>query len=121
MLRKPRLKVFRGDRLKEIREKREMSQDDLADLLEFGPSQMNKYEKGKQDPSAEILKRMAIALQVSTDWLLGLTRDPGESFQAEDLTPQERKLITRFRNADFEGFMRVASEGSEKKKDDDPG
>lgn len=115
-----RRKVFRSDRLRQARESMDLSQDDLADRLGFGASQMNRYENGKQDPSAEMLTRMAAELEVTTDWLLGLSDKPNERVQADDLTSDERNLIASFRKADLETLMRIALEGKKPKQDAPP-
>lgn len=115
-----RRKVFRGDRLRAIREQRQFSQDELAARLGFGASQMNRYENGKADPSMDVLKRMAAELQVTTDWLLGLTDEPTEYFQMEDLSPDELDLIASFRKADLETLMRIALERKKPKQDAPP-
>lgn len=115
-----RRKVFRGDRLRSIREQRELSQDELAARLGFGASQMNRYENGKQDPSMDVLKRMAAELQVTTDWLLGLADEPAEFFQMEGLSPEEFDLIASFRKADLETLMRIALEKKKPKQDAPP-
>lgn len=105
-----RKRVFRGDRLRSIREKREFTQDELADKLGLGHSQLNKYENGKSDPTPEVIVRLATELNVTADWLLGLVDEPDQRVGKLDLTAQELKLIMAFRRGDFQGLMRVAAE-----------
>lgn len=107
-----RKKVFRYDRLRDEREARQMSQDDLADRLGFGASQLNRYENGKQDPSAEMLTRMAAELEVTTDYLLGISTEKHAAIRGDDLTPVERALIEGFRASNLEGRVRDALDGS---------
>lgn len=107
-----RKRIFRGDRLREMRRKRQLTQDELADRLGFGQSQMNKYENGKSDPTPEVLVRLAKELAVTTDWLLGLVDDPEAFLQEQELTPAERKLLSAFRRGDFKELVRLAAERS---------
>lgn len=105
-----RKRIFRGDRLRQIREKRELTQDELAARAGFGQSQINKYENGKTDPTSDVLARLAHELEVSSDWLLGLTDSPSDFLKESDLTPAERKLLSAWRRGDFKELMRLASE-----------
>lgn len=57
--------------LREIRERNGLSQSDLADKTGFQPSAISHFETGKREPSFENLKRLANALNVSTDFLMG--------------------------------------------------
>jgi transcriptional regulator with XRE-family HTH domain len=95
-----------------MRRKRQLTQDELADRLGFGQSQMNKYENGKSDPTPEVLVRLAKELAVTTDWLLGLVDDPEAFLQEQELTPAERKLLSAFRRGDFKELVRLAAERS---------
>lgn len=107
-----RKRIFRGDRLREMRRKRQLTQDELADRLGFGQSQMNKYENGKSDPTPEVLVRLAKELAVTTDWLLGLVEDPESFLKEQELTPSERKLLSAFRRGDFKELVMLAAEKS---------
>lgn len=116
-----REKVFRGDRLLAMRERLDISQDDFAARLGFGQAQINRYENGKGDPALDTIKRMAAELQVTTDWLLGLTNEPTEHFQPDDMTPEEWDLINAYRSADIETFMRRALERKKPSNEQPPG
>lgn len=87
-----------GQRLRELRLKRGYTQEELAALLNLGQRQIPRYENGETDPSADIVARMARALGVTADYLLGLTHEPGGHLAEDDLTPMERKLITAMRH-----------------------
>ena len=106
-----RKRVFRGDRLSSIRKTRQFTQDELADRLELGHSQLNKYENGKSDPSPEIIVRLATELNVTADWLLGLVDEPDQRIGKLDLTAQELKLIMAFRRGDFQRLVQGRAAG----------
>ena len=60
-------------RIKDIREDRDLKQKEMADLLNVTQTNYSKYELGKINIPIETLKRMAIILNTSIDYLLGLT------------------------------------------------
>lgn len=79
------------------REQMNLTQTDLAERISAGQNQIYHYEKGETDPSAEVLARLAAELEITVDWLLGLVDEPDERLKEEDLTPDERKLLSAFR------------------------
>ena len=63
-------------RLKAARELRKLNQEQLADRSKLQSSAISHFETGNRKPSFDNLKRLADALGVSTDYLLGRTIDP---------------------------------------------
>jgi transcriptional regulator with XRE-family HTH domain len=61
-------------RLREAREAKGWSQTDLATRTGLEPSAISHFECGRREPSAGNLVILAIQLQVSTDYLLGLKK-----------------------------------------------
>lgn len=84
---------MRGDRLREMRERRQLTQKDLADRAGVHAQQVYKYEKNMSDPTGDILARLAKALDISVDYLVGLVDESSEHFSEDELTPMERRLI----------------------------
>ncbi len=66
-----------SQRLRETRELRKLSQGELASKSGLQPSAISHFETGSRSPSFDNLKRLADALSVTTDYLLGRTLDPG--------------------------------------------
>lgn len=64
-----------GKRIKECREDVDLSQKELAELIDVTPSAVNQYEKGEKIPSTETLLKLAKALGVATDYLLGASQE----------------------------------------------
>ena len=64
--------VFQG-RLRVARTARNLSQSELARRAELQPSAVSHFETGTRKPSFHNLKRLADALRVTTDYLLGRT------------------------------------------------
>lgn len=58
-------------RLREMRMKREFTQQNMADMLGIALRSYQCYETGTRNPSFELLVRIADTLNISTDYLLG--------------------------------------------------
>ena len=65
-----------GERMRIVRGRRGISQAELARRLEMARQQINNYEQGRFEPSLEIAKRIADALDVSLDALTGRSELP---------------------------------------------
>lgn len=87
------------DRLREMREKRGLTQRELARLCSMGENQINKYENGGGEPSISNLKLIAQELGVTTDYLLGLSDSPNERTDVS-LRPDERQLLEAYTAGD---------------------
>ncbi|HYC40318.1 MAG TPA: helix-turn-helix transcriptional regulator [Chitinophagaceae bacterium] len=80
-----------GKRLTAAREAKGLTKEKLGKVVGVHHSQVGRYEKGEASPSAEVLKKMANALDVSTDYLMnGTTAD----LAAENIT--DKTLINQF-------------------------
>ena len=60
-----------GEQIKIVRIQKKMSQSDLAKAAEIHQKNISKYENEGVVPSAVILKKIADAMEVSADYLLG--------------------------------------------------
>lgn len=60
-------------RLKDMREDHDMTQEQVAAFLGMKQSQYSRYERGVRDIPTDILIRLALLYNTSTDYLLGLT------------------------------------------------
>ncbi len=59
------------DRLKELRAKRHITQDEFSQQSGIGRSSVSMYEAGQRMPSNKVLCQIASFFNVSTDYLLG--------------------------------------------------
>lgn len=76
-----------GEKILRLREEKEMKQKELADLVGITEASLSRYENNKRTPSGEIISKIATALEVSTDYLLGLTDNT--NLTPEVIIPQE--------------------------------
>lgn len=97
--------------LRGARESKSLSQTDLADRSGLQPSAISHFETGKRAPSFENLKRLADALAVSVDYLLGRTEEPKSSGPAVE---QLFRDFNRMSSADQESFSKFATMLAEK-------
>ena len=60
-----------GERIKELRKARRMTQNEFAERINVTKSTVSAYENGSRLPSYDVLIRIARLFKVSTDHLLG--------------------------------------------------
>ena len=102
--------AVRVDRLRNLRELRGWSQREMARLCNFGEGQIRKYEHEESDPSSTHLKRMANLLQVSADFLLGISDNPQQSISGQLPDNDETQLLRIFRDEGWSGVIRLSAE-----------
>jgi transcriptional regulator with XRE-family HTH domain len=102
----PTMRKALGARIKELRKHASSTQKELAKAVSVTPQQLNKYESGLSLPPADMLRRLARALDVTIDYLVTGERD-------DDQPLTNTRLLNRFRamdgmNADdLETILRV--------------
>ena len=75
-----------GDKIREIRLSRGYNQEQLAELASLNRVTIAKYEAGKVEPGAQALSRIADALEVTVDQLLGREPQPvNNDFQVKTI------------------------------------
>lgn len=62
-----------GDNMMLIRKKKGLSQADLGKLIGTSGDVIGRYERGDIKPSIEVVQKIADALEVSIDYLVGKT------------------------------------------------
>ncbi len=127
-------------RIRTQREKRGLTQSEVAQALEISPQAVSKWERGENAPDISQLVPLGELLDVSIDWLLGRRSAPGElSYEkagvsidtamaakarmAEILATQDARVLTEFRS--FASAIEPAFPGYESPvlvlKTDEPG
>lgn len=71
-----------GSKIKNIRYNHNISQEDMARILEINRNYLSRIETNKSIPTAEILIKLAERFNVSIDSLLGVNLDGKEGAQA---------------------------------------
>ncbi|GEM_PF-1774732 len=62
-------------KLKEARKRKQLTQRDIAEVLEVSQSNVSNYEKGNYNLSSEQIVKLVKVLECSADYLLGLIDD----------------------------------------------
>ena len=106
--------VFK-ERLRTAREFRELSQSELANRAHLQASAVSHFETGTRKPSFDNLKRLADALRVSTDYLLGRTTEmEGSAFSVDQLHRHYAGLSIEYQEV-AEDFIQVLAKKAKEK------
>lgn len=62
-------------RLKDLREDRDLKQEDIANLLNISQTNYSKYELGKINIPMNSLETLAFFFNTSVDYILGITNE----------------------------------------------
>lgn len=98
-------RVF-AQRLKEAREERAMSMDDLANKIGISKGSIWKYEQGLREPKVSACIKIANALGVNFDWIIGDSEEKyiattSEEVQKLFLALPENKKVDAIRYLKF--------------------
>jgi transcriptional regulator with XRE-family HTH domain len=96
-----------GARLKRLREKRGLSQRELARLCNLGEQAVWRMEHNQGDSSADSVARVARQLRVSIDFLMGLSDKETGQLNANVLTPDEQAVVDAYREGGWTGVGKL--------------
>ena len=82
-------KDFKMDNLRQIREKKNITQTKLSVDIEVSQELISHYETGKSKPNIETLIKLAEYFNCSTDYLIGRTNNPST---VKDLNTKDIKI-----------------------------
>lgn len=80
-----------GERLRQLRKEKKLTQKQLASLIGVRDSVISFYELGDRTPSSDVVKKLAVALHVSSDYLLGIEKH--ESIDLSGLSEEDKLLV----------------------------
>ncbi|WP_195268668.1 helix-turn-helix transcriptional regulator [Eubacterium sp. 1001713B170207_170306_E7] len=90
--------VYFGSKLRQLRQEKGYTQQQLADMLGITKGSVSAYETSAKYPSVDVLRKIAVTLNTSTDFLLGLSDE--RVFNLDFLTDDQihiiNSLITEF-------------------------
>lgn len=108
-----------SERLKKARELRGYNQEDLATRAGMPSSSIAHFETGSRKPSFESLRRLAIALEITTDYLLSRVDSPDLAQAGDPLFRDIGKLTGNDRDI-AKDFLEMLAKRRAAKKDKDP-
>lgn len=82
-----------GERLSEQRMLKNLSQKEVADIINVSPSIVSNYERSERVPSLEILVSLARLYQCSTDYLLGFQTAESDNTLDVSMLSREQKML----------------------------
>ena len=74
-----------GDKLKVVLAENKITQKELAKKLNIAPTTLNGYISNKREPDLETVRKIAISLGVSTDYLLDC-QEGGINLSAKEMS-----------------------------------
>lgn len=82
-----------GNRLREARDRKGLSQIDVCKKIKINNKTLSRYEKGGTEPDIESLNLLSKLYEVSVDWLTGRTDKPNETVKDGELSEWRKKAI----------------------------
>lgn len=64
------------ERIKAIREDKDISQEELSKMLNIGQQTLSQYENNKRKLPIDLLKKYVEIFNISSDYILGITNNP---------------------------------------------
>lgn len=105
------------EKIKRLRKEHGMSQAKLAELTGVHKAHFSRLERGVYQPSIELLKKIAQALDVTADYLLNDEIDEISPVRVEDKSLLERiKLIETLETDEKNALMKIIDALLTKKK-----
>ena len=98
------------ERLRDAREYRGLSQGDLAERADLPSSSVSHFETGTRKPSFDNLRRLADALRVSTDYLLGRVESPDQRASSSDVLHRQFDGLSPEYQDVAQGFINMLAE-----------
>lgn len=80
------------NRLRDLREDKDMKQWQIAEILKMKQEQYQRYESGKRETPVHIMIKLADYYNVSLDYIAGRTNDKG-GLHCNYLDPEQKKLL----------------------------
>lgn len=82
------------NRIRTLRQQKEITQDELGHIVNVQKSAISKYELGRAVPSTDVLKKLSDYFNVSIDYLLGLSEERTPTLSTLSLLEVGNKVQT---------------------------
>lgn len=115
---------MKGNRIKKLREEKQLKQEELAKILSISPSAIGMYERDAREPNDELTLKLAEYFDVSTDYLLGKSdiRNPEIEIDKDKinigLSTKDYNPPTKEQQEKIEEFAKFVLKDNLKKKED---
>jgi transcriptional regulator with XRE-family HTH domain len=98
---------MRKDRLKQIMVDKGHNAESLAEVIGRSERSIWRILSEGGNTSDETVALIASALEVSADYLLGLSDEPSPNMRLDNITTEERAVIAALRRGDDKGAIRI--------------
>jgi len=88
-----------GERIKRLRERKGLTQRELAEMTDITEASLSRYENNLRTPRAQIISKLAVALDTTSDYIL-TAYIPGDMNGAK---------FTRRDVSEYDAFIQTAS------------
>lgn len=91
-----------GDRLKELRKERNLTQEDIGKICDVAKNTISNWENNINQPPLEIVKKLAHYFGVTADYLLGLNQNDVNRIDKLNIALREAGMIDNNENLNEE-------------------
>ena len=91
-----RISMTFGEKVRQLRKRKKLTQEQLALLIGTHESHIGRYEKDQSSPTASIIKKLAEVFNVSTDYLLFDNKEE----QSASVKISDNELLHQFQEVD---------------------
>nr|DAX05604.1 MAG TPA: Repressor protein CI [Bacteriophage sp.] len=102
-----------GDKLKELRISKNLSQEELSEILEVGKSSISNWETGKATPTFDMLTKIAQYFGVTIDYLLNFGQEDADNMKKLKVALKEAGMwdydMDDMSKEDFEKAMKIVA------------
>lgn len=110
--------------LKELREEKNYSQEEIGKLIGASQTSIKNWELGINEPKASYIIKLAQIFNVTTDYLLGITEDYSvNTISSSDLSDDQQYIVNEYNKLSstdkqkIVNYMAVCTTRAEKKSD----
>ena len=97
-----------GERIRQLRIQHQMTQEELGAKVGVQKAAIYKYENGLiVNLKRSTLEKLAIVLETTPSYLMGLEDDENDSSILSELTPQQSALLSSFDQLNEEGQQKA--------------
>ncbi|GGD05118.1 helix-turn-helix domain-containing protein [Pontibacillus salipaludis] len=99
-----------SERLKLLRKEHKLSQKDVSQILGISESGYGYYEQGRNEPSIDMINKLADRYNVTADYLLGRSDSPDKKEKEDAFDPMDEinRLLKEY-GIEHSGFFDIES------------
>jgi transcriptional regulator with XRE-family HTH domain len=105
---------LRSDRVQRLQREKELTNRYIANVIGVNENTVSRWVSGKRQPGVLSLNQLAALLEVSIEYLMGITDDPTPpSDDIGELSDEERRILMIFRRGGRKGLKRLLGDDDE--------